>query len=74
VVAGYNFPVNGNIFVGPFVSIDFYRQRIDHRFGGAIFIGSTSNWVLDAARNSDLRRDPALRSMPSAAFPSSIRT
>lgn len=47
IVAGYNFALAGNVFGGPYVSWDFYDQRINNNFTGGTFIGSTTNWVVD---------------------------
>jgi opacity protein-like surface antigen len=45
IVVGYNVAPWNNIVVGPFASLDYLRQTINHTFAGGTFIGSTTNWV-----------------------------
>jgi len=46
-VAGWNFaPWNSNIVVGPFASIDWLHQTINHNFAGGQFLGTTTHWIV----------------------------
>jgi hypothetical protein len=49
IVGGYNFrPWNNNIVVGPFASFDYLRQTVNHNFAGGQFLGTTTNWFVNA--------------------------
>jgi hypothetical protein len=49
IVAGYNFsPWNNNIVVGPFASFDWLNLTINHNFAGGQFLGTTTNWIINA--------------------------
>jgi opacity protein-like surface antigen len=48
MVVGYNWAIAYNVYAGVFASFDGINQNIIRRFGGASFIGSSTNWMLDA--------------------------
>jgi hypothetical protein len=46
-VAGWNFaPWNNTILVGPFASVDWLHQTINHNFAGGQFLGTTTHWIV----------------------------
>jgi hypothetical protein len=49
IIAGYNFaPWNNSIVVGPFVSVDWLKQTINHTFPAGTFLGTTTHWIITA--------------------------
>jgi len=48
IVAGYNFNPAGRWLVGPFASFDGLNQTINQNFAGGQFLGTTTNWIIDA--------------------------
>jgi hypothetical protein len=46
VVVGYTFAPSSNaLLVGPFLSMDFLNQTINHNFAGGAFFGTKTHWV-----------------------------
>ncbi len=61
IVAGYNFrPWNNNIVVGPFVSVDWLRQTINHTFAGGQFLGTTTHWIITAGAKAGVVATPGV--------------
>jgi len=70
-VAGYNFrPWNNSVVIGPFASLDYLRQIINHNFAGGQFLGSTTFWFANAGVKAGVVSAPGvyLYGLAGAAF------
>jgi hypothetical protein len=45
LVAGYNFALGSNVIIGPFASMDWLNQTVNHNFAGGQFLGTTTHWI-----------------------------
>jgi len=59
IVAGYTFkPWNNNFRVGPFASVDWFKQAINHTFAGGTFLGTTTHWVINLGMKAGVVTSP----------------
>src|SRR5262249_34623663 len=60
VAAGFYFAPRGNLRVGPFVSLDYLNQTINHTFFGGTFLGTTTHWIGTVGVKGGVMTSPGL--------------
>jgi hypothetical protein len=61
ISAGWKFAQwNNNLVLGPFVSVDWLNQTINHTFAGGTFLGTTTYWVINAGVKAGVVTSPGI--------------